>query len=102
MNFNEYQNKAMATRLPTADIRYAVLNLAGEAGEVASKFAKSLRDVKAINREEVAKELGDCMWCITLAAIELGYDLEDIAAMNIAKLADRNGRGVLAGSGDNR
>ena len=102
MNFKEYQEAAMSTRLPTADINYAVLNLAGEAGEVASKLAKAIRDSKVVDRNEVAKELGDCVWCITLAAIELGFTLEQVAEMNIKKLADRNARSVLAGSGDNR
>jgi NTP pyrophosphatase (non-canonical NTP hydrolase) len=92
----------MSTKLPTADIMYAVLNIAGEAGEVSSKYAKSIRDGVAVDRVEVAKELGDVLWCVTLAAQELGFTLEEVAQMNLDKLASRMKRAVLSGSGDNR
>jgi NTP pyrophosphatase (non-canonical NTP hydrolase) len=102
MKLNEYQTGAMSTKLPTADITYAVLNIAGEAGEIASKYAKAVRDNTEVDRVEVAKELGDVLWCVTLAAQELGYSLEEIAQMNLDKLASRMKRAVLSGSGDNR
>ena len=102
MKLNEYQIGAMSTKLPTADITYAVLNIACEAGEIASKYAKAVRDNTEVDRVEVAKELGDVLWCVTLAAQELGYSLEEIAQMNLDKLASRMKRAVLSGSGDNR
>ena len=102
MKLNEYQTGAMSTKLPTANISYAVLNIAGEAGEIASKYAKSIRDNTEVDRVEVAKELGDVLWCVTLAAQELGYSLEEIAQMNLDKLSSRMKRAVLTGSGDNR
>jgi NTP pyrophosphatase (non-canonical NTP hydrolase) len=102
MQLNEYQKGAMSTKLPTANITYAVLNIAGEAGEITSKYAKSIRDNVPIDRAEVAKELGDVLWCVTLAAEELGYTLEEVAQMNLDKLASRKKRDVLNGSGDNR
>ncbi len=102
MKFKEYQEAALATKLPTADIWYAVLNLASEAGEVTGKYAKSLRDEVSVDTKEVAKELGDVLWCLNLAAVEIGYSLEEIAQMNVEKLRSRKDRGVLQGSGDNR
>lgn len=102
MKLNEYANLAMGTKLPTADITYAVLNLAGEAGEVTSKYAKAVRDKTPVDPVEVAKELGDCLWCIALASQELGFTLEEVAQMNLDKLASRRARGLIQGSGDNR
>jgi len=102
MEFQEYQNAAMRTRLPTADIMYAVLNLAGEAGEVTSKYAKALRDSTPIDREAVALELGDVLWCVALACEELNIPMSQVAKMNIDKLASRSARNQLSGSGDFR
>ena len=86
----------------------------GEAGEVADKVKKILRDTEyrkykygaiAIHDEkkkDIALEIGDVLWyCATLSA-DLGYSLDDIAQMNVEKLASRKARGVLGGSGDNR
>ena len=102
MKINEYARLAMGTKLPTADINYAVLNIAGEAGEVSSKYAKAVRDNIPVDPVEVAKELGDILWCVTLAAQELGFTLEQVAQMNLDKLSSRRERGLIAGSGDNR
>ena len=86
----------------------------GEAGEVADKVKKILRDTEyskdkygAITipdekKKDIALEIGDVLWyCATLSA-DLGYSLDDIAQMNVEKLASRKARGVLGGSGDNR
>ena len=53
-------------------------------------------------KEEIAKELGDVLWYMANLAFELGYDLGDIAAINIQKLVDRQERGKIHGDGDNR
>jgi NTP pyrophosphatase (non-canonical NTP hydrolase) len=55
-----------------------------------------------MNDKEVAKELGDVLWYIANLAEDLGYDLAEIADMNLEKLADRANRNVIKGSGDNR
>ena len=105
MNYdlNNYQHEAMGFRLPSADITYAVLNLAGEVGELYSLFAKGIRDGRqedfAVN---VKKELGDILWCLTAVANDHGFDLEEIAEGNIAKLTARKKNNTLTGSGDNR
>ena len=72
-----------------------------QAGEVAGKFKKALRDGTP-NPAGMAAELGDCLWYLACLAGSFGYTLEEIAAMNLAKLADRQQRGVIGGSGDER
>ena len=106
MNFSEYQKRANATAIYDSkfSILYPTLGLAGEAGEVAEKVKKIIRDNKSIidERQDVAKELGDVLWYIAAVARDIGYSLEVIAEMNIEKLESRKERGVLQGNGDNR
>jgi NTP pyrophosphatase (non-canonical NTP hydrolase) len=82
-------------------IIYPALGLAGEAGEVAEKVKKWIRDGN-LDRDAIAKELGDVMWYIAAMATDLDLDLDRIADMNIQKLADREMRGKIRGSGDDR
>lgn len=83
-----------------------VLGLTGEAGEVADKFKKIIRDKAGIvsneDKFEVVKELGDVLWYVTTIAHLLGYSLEDVARKNNEKLAARKANNVLHGNGDNR
>jgi NTP pyrophosphatase (non-canonical NTP hydrolase) len=109
MDLNDYQASALVTAVyPNrgANFAYPALGLAGEAGEVADKLKKVIRDNEGILtdpvRDSVAKELGDVLWYVAVLASELDYDLEAIAENNLAKLASRQQRGVLSGSGDNR
>ncbi|MHA1138503.1 MAG: nucleoside triphosphate pyrophosphohydrolase family protein [Candidatus Thorarchaeota archaeon] len=94
--FTEYQVSARRTALYPEDqgIIYTTLGLVGESGEIAEKVKKA--------KEEIAKELGDVLWYVANLAFELGYDLGDIAAINIQKLVDRQERGKIHGDGDNR
>jgi NTP pyrophosphatase (non-canonical NTP hydrolase) len=82
------------------------LGLVGEAGEVADKLKKVIRDHGGVLtdpvRDAVAKELGDVLWYLSVLAYELDYDLNTIAQDNLDKLASRQERGVISGSGDNR
>jgi NTP pyrophosphatase (non-canonical NTP hydrolase) len=109
MDLNSYQTSALSTAVypdQGANFVYPVLGLVGEAGEVADKLKKVIRDNDGILtdevRDKVAKELGDVMWYLAVLSYELDYPLEDIAQMNLDKLASRAERGVIAGSGDNR
>jgi NTP pyrophosphatase (non-canonical NTP hydrolase) len=85
---------------------YPALKLCGEAGEVAEKLGKIIRDkggkLTFEDEQEVIKELGDVLWYITALAKEMGGTLEEVAYRNWKKLTDRKDRGVLQGSGDNR
>lgn len=104
MNLNEYQDAAMSFRLPSADHQYALLNLAGEVGEVHSLVAKLIRDGANVEDfyNNMKKELGDVLWCLSAVAQDNGFALEDIASANIAKLAGRKAANTIAGSGDSR
>jgi NTP pyrophosphatase (non-canonical NTP hydrolase) len=109
MNFQEYQEKSRKTAFyPGAgkNFIYPTLGLSGEAGEVAEKIKKIIRDkggkIDDSSREEIKKELGDVLWYVSQLATELGLPLDDIAEKNIEKLYSRLDRKVLGGSGDNR
>ena len=103
MNFKEYQTKAVSFAVypATHKVLYPTLGLCGEAGEVAEKVKKQVRD-GVFNRHEVAKELGDVLWYLANLSSDIGYNLDEIAAMNIDKLSSRKDRNKIQGSGDNR
>lgn len=107
MTFDEYQKQTLATAKDKGfELTHRTFGLASEAGEVAGKLAKWQRDsggdIAKLNKEELAKELGDVMWFVATLGDYIGYRLEDIAKINIEKLADRQKRNVISGSGDNR
>lgn len=79
-----------------------VLGLVGEAGEVAEKIKKQIRDGSRVSNQEIVKELGDVVFYATALANYLGYDLQEVLDSNIEKLDSREARGVIKGSGDNR
>ena len=78
------------------------LGLVGEAGEVAEKIKKLIRDSSRFTDEEIMKELGDVVFYATALANIYGKGLNEVLELNIAKLDDRQKRGKLKGSGDNR
>jgi len=78
------------------------LGLVGEAGEVAEKIKKLIRDSNRFKNEEIMKELGDVVFYATALANIYGKGLQEVLELNIAKLDDRQKRGKLKGSGDNR
>jgi NTP pyrophosphatase (non-canonical NTP hydrolase) len=104
MNIDIYQTEAMAYRLPTADGLYALLNLLGEAGEIASLAAKRRRDGGDIEeyRKNMAKELGDVMWMVAAIAADYQMPLSKICQGNLDKLMSRKQRDKIQGSGDDR
>jgi NTP pyrophosphatase (non-canonical NTP hydrolase) len=109
MDLRSYQERSRQTALyPQVGSNpvYPTLGLCGEAGEVADKIKKVLRDrdglFDAAIREDLRLELGDVLWYVAQLASELDLDLEDIAEANLAKLASRAARNVIAGSGDRR
>jgi len=111
MTFDEYQKKAIQTALNrkpdfwTAGV-YRTLGLVGEAGEVAEKMKKIIRDkdgkVSAIDKKEIIKEMGDVLWYLQALADYLGVPFEEVAKANLKKLHSRQRRGKIGGSGDNR
>ena len=109
MDFNEYQEAARKTAIypnKGSNIEYPTLGLNGEAGEVAEKVKKMLRDdhgkLTEKRRQEVIKELGDCMWYISALCDEVCTTMNFVAKTNIEKLSNRQKTNNLQGSGDNR
>lgn len=103
MKLNEYQDKAMSFRLPSADDLYAMFNLTGEVGELNSLLAKAIRDGhKPDLYDNIKKELGDILWCLAAVAKGWEFTLEEVAEANIDKLSLRKANGTIQGSGDNR
>jgi NTP pyrophosphatase (non-canonical NTP hydrolase) len=109
MEFNDYQKKAKTTAIyPKREnpLWYPALGLAGEAGEVADKVKKVMRDHKGkvteTDRRLIVKEMGDVLWYMAMLSVEIGIDLDEIAQTNITKIMSRKRRGKIKGSGDNR
>lgn len=117
MNFNDYQNQAIQTDVAhnatTESARYngymeKALGLAGETGEVLEKIKKMIRDKDGVfsisneDRESLQKELGDVLWYLSAIAYYNDIKLEDIAKTNLEKLASRQQRDKIHGSGDDR
>ena len=124
MTLNEYQAKAMQTCMRSCDnFSYMMLNLVGEVGEFASKVAKEIRkgniEIGATGMpnkimpymieddwwakdEELMKEAGDILWQLSGLCVSMGWTLEEVAQMNLIKLASRAKRGKIDGDGDNR
>lgn len=108
MNLNEYQEETAKTAgyPESMGITYCALALNGEAGEIAEKVKKVIRDNGGVwtqeLKEAVALEAGDVLWYIARLSDELGYTLEEIAEMNLKKLRSRAERGKIQGSGDDR
>tara|TARA_R110000764_G_scaffold3101_3_gene13084 strand:+ start:189 stop:551 length:363 start_codon:yes stop_codon:yes gene_type:complete len=103
LTLKEYQSAAALTAIYPASVQvlYPTLGLTGEAGEVANKVKKIVRDGK-LDRDGIASEIGDCMWYIALLCKDLGLNMGDVAADNLAKLKKRKENNTLHGSGDNR
>lgn len=108
MNIFEYQDFCRTTAIYPKEVEreYLTLGLCSEAGEVAGKFKKLIRDtdgtIDAMVAVDIAKELGDNLWYIARLSDYIGWDLQDIIDLNVVKLSERKEKDTLAGSGDNR
>ena len=113
-SLNEYQQRALDTDTYPHNIlgtSARFMGLSGEAGEATDKAKKEIRDHHFFDSDafqndqrnhDMALELGDVLWYISTIANDLGYTLQQIAEMNINKLADRLNRDKIHGSGDHR
>lgn len=105
MDFDDYQEWTRSTAIYPREsaLEYTVLGLVSEAGEVAGKVKKIIRDGDdGPLRDAAIAELGDVLWYLARVADELGVELSAIAVENHYKLESRKSRGVIGGSGDNR
>jgi NTP pyrophosphatase (non-canonical NTP hydrolase) len=102
MTLNEYQQKAATTLKPQCNCReYLAMGLAGETGEVMDHLKRIIRGDREIDDALVA-EMGDVLWYLSQLAAFYHITMGDVAKKNLEKLADRQKRGVIAGSGDKR
>ena len=103
MGFDFYQEAASDTAIYKTEhqVIYPALGLAAEAGEVANKVKKILRDGN-FDRSAIADEIGDCLWYIAALCRDLNIDMETVAYDNLEKLHSRQKRGTLRGNGDKR
>lgn len=103
MNLSDYQFWTRQTAIypPDNAVEYLALGLCSEAGEVAGKVKKRLRD-NSWDIEAVKAELGDVFYYLARICDELGISSEEILDLNYNKLSSRLARGTLRGSGDVR
>jgi NTP pyrophosphatase (non-canonical NTP hydrolase) len=109
MDFKDYSRAAIITAVyPNIGYNYIypTLGLVGEAGEVAEKVKRVIRDDEEKLTEErikeIEKEIGDVLWYLSMLCFELGLSLEDVAIKNINKLMKRKEQDKIKGSGDDR
>lgn len=108
MQIDDYQNTAKTTAIYPQEhkILYPALGLAGEAGEVANKVKKIIRDgvqnMQPDWKQQLAAEIGDVLWYCAVLADDLNMSLSTLAAQNLEKLERRKEQGTLQGSGDKR
>lgn len=119
MTLNQYQEKAMTTCTESSrNYCYMAGNLSAEVGELQGKVHKAQRkeqlefnhkgDIVWLGDledemtfyEELMKEAGDVLWQLSGVCSVMGWRLEDVAQMNLEKLAARKKAGTIIGSGD--
>lgn len=114
MTFDEYQKQAITTDTFGGGMKgitdpaflEKAFGLVGEAGEVAEKIKKIIRDkqgkITPEDTAEIIKEFGDVLWYISSLSLYLGVSLSEVASKNLEKVLSRQARGQTLGSGDNR
>lgn len=108
MKFDKYQEKASLTAMypESKALEYLTLGLTSEAGEVAGKVKKMIRDFGGTLSEDqknaIMLELGDVLWYVAQLSTEIGFDMSDVARNNIEKLSKRKHENKITGDGDYR
>lgn len=106
MQVNEYQKAAMATLNPALDKKDVLINsvmgLCGESGEAIDIVKKWLMQGHELDREHLARELGDVAWYLAEAATALDIPLEAVFQGNLDKLRQRFPNGFDTGALVNR
>jgi NTP pyrophosphatase (non-canonical NTP hydrolase) len=120
LTLNEYQKKAMTTCMESSDnMLYMMMGLCEEVGELQGKFSKGIRkkhiEATSLNNfrcfdmeyneyeewlELVQKEVGDVLWMVAGFCNVMGWSLEEVAKLNLDKLAARKAVGTIDGNGD--
>lgn len=120
LTLNEYQKKAMTTCMESSgNMLYMMMGLCEEVGELQGKFSKGIRkkhiEATSLNNfrcfdmeyneyeewlELVQKEVGDVLWMVAGFCNVMGWSLEEVAKLNLDKLAARKAVGTIDGNGD--
>jgi len=106
--FQEYQRATAKTAIYPKEraIEYCILGLVGEAGEIANKYKKIIRDNRGVltqeHRDKISDECGDVFWYLSELSTNLGVSLSSLADSNIKKLKQRKEKKTLGGDGDKR
>ena len=94
VTLDEYQQSATRTLNPRLSDQEKLLDaaagIAEEAGEVLAHVRKHLYQGRELNREQLAEELGDVLWCVAAVATMCELSLGDVARRNQEKLARRH------------
>lgn len=113
---SDFENGALRSAMQVRDaapvtrtkdmLTYAALSLTGEAGEVAEKVKKIMRDRAGVivyeDREAILAEVGDVVWSCIVLLDSIGYSLDDAIDAMKSKCDRRLSNGTIHGSGDNR
>ena len=103
---NQYQSLALTTLNPALSKKDVLINgvmgLCGESGEAIDIVKKWLAQGHDLDREKLAKELGDIAWYLAETAYALDIPLEDILQANIDKLKKRYPEGFDSNRSINR
>ena len=106
MTINEYQKLAMTTLNPELSKKDVLINgvmgLCGESGEAIDIVKKHLAQGHELDKDKLAKELGDIAWYLAETAYALDIPLEDILQANIDKLKKRYPEGFSSERSVNR
>lgn len=93
LTVNDYQKLAMTTLNPALDKKDVLINgvmgLCGESGEAIDIVKKWLAQGHELDKEKLAKELGDIAWYLAETAYALDLPLESVFRKNIEKLKKR-------------
>lgn len=111
MDFDKYEKLASRTgvfegKVAENPLMYLGLGVTSEAGEVADKIKKIMRNDQGIispeKKEALKLELGDVLWYLSQISKNLSIPFSEVAQANIDKLWKRHQEGLIKGSGDNR
>lgn len=106
MLVNDYQQAALRTvnmtLFPMEHLQNGLMGLNGEAGEAIDILKKHLFQGHPLDKEHMAKELGDVAWYLAICAYAIGYDLDTILQMNVEKLMARYPDGFKSDKSINR
>lgn len=107
LTLKQYQEGALNTDTTSNfEWDYYAVAVAGEAGEILEHVKKNLRDdggeLSSERREKIIKEMGDVLWYLAVCADRLDVGLDEVAQINLDKLAARKENGTLHGDGDDR